>query len=459
MAENELNKSEELKYAQYKELSDSPKEALSGSLDSLTAFGGFDFLEAVVDNVQNMNPERKARKNIFLGESSKKKERENLKDTLGVWIGILSDADSITEMVESCEKQSEAANKTLKKNVKKALEESSDLEKSYRSLNLFFSNTEMDKLKNLSIMNADMEFLQDMDDTRKFLSTAQEELVSCYDRLDLRDNYGLMVIPGYLGSNMAIEKWSKMAFANKVMLITDYRHLENPDDVIEMFEEENMTSGDIHKANAIMTCNYLVGREKEEQFGEEEELFVPPSGAYAGKIYSTLMSQVTAGKKHGGINDVAGVKFPLKRGEIANMEKIGLVPMVNEYGKVMAFSAKTLFNGDNLGLQTYSVVRVFDYVTKVLMDFLNRRAFENFTSKTRKDLQRQIIQFLDSITGPDKLIEKFKILKLDKDPNQPDKIFVDIHMTPYFPAKNFIIKMDGEKGDDGTEWNSEYEQE
>ncbi len=423
------------------------------------AFGGFDFLEAVIDNVQNMNPERKARKNIFLSESSKKKERESLKDTLNVWIGILTEADSIPEMIEACEKQSEAANKTLKQNVKKAINESAELEKSYRSLNLFFNNTELDKIKNLTIMNADMEFLQDMDDTRKFIATVQEELVSCYDRLDLRDNYGLLVIPGYLGSTMAIEKWSKIAFNNKAMLITDYRHLENPDDVIEMFEEENLTSGDIHKANAIMTCNYIVGREKEEKFGEDEELFVPPSGAYAGKIYSTLMSQVTAGKKHGGLNDVAGVKFPLKRGEIANLEKIGLVPMVNEYGKVMAFSAKTLFNGDNLGLQTYSVVRVFDYVTKVLMDFLNRRAFENFTSKTRKDLQGQIIRFLDSITGPDKLIEKFKILRLDKDPKQPDKIFVDIHMTPYFPAKNFIIKMDGEKGDDGTDWNSEYEQE
>ena len=31
------------------------------------------------------------------------------------------------------------------------------------------------------------------------------------------------------------------------------------------------------------------------------------------------------------------------------IERMGLVPMVNEYSKVMAFSAKTLFNGDNLG--------------------------------------------------------------------------------------------------------------
>ena len=51
----------------------------------------------------------------------------------------------------------------------------------------------------------------------------------------------------------------------------------------------------------------------------------------------------------------------------------------------------------------------FDYVTKVLMDFLNRRVFENFNAKTRKELMSQIVKFLDNITGPDKLIEDFSI--------------------------------------------------
>ena len=64
------------------------------------------------------------------------------------------------------------------------------------------------------------------------------------------------------------------------------------------------------------------------------------------------------------MNEVDAVKFDLKKSEISQLEKMGLVPMVNEYGKIMAFSAKTLFDGDNIGLQTYSVVQVFDHVTK-----------------------------------------------------------------------------------------------
>ena len=138
---------------------------------------------------------------------------------------------------------------------------------------------------------------------------------------------------------------------------------------------------------------------------------------------------------------------------------MGLVPMVNEYSKVMAFSAKTLFNGDNLGLQTYSVVRVFDWVTKVLMDFLNRRAFENWNSKAERDLRGQISKFLDSIQGPGRLIEKFKILRFERDPKQKDRIFLDIHLTPYFPAKSFVIKLEGTKGDDENDWNSDYAQD
>jgi len=434
-----------------------PEELLQTSIDKLTVVGGFDLLEAAMEGVQNLNPERKARKKIFLSESAKKKEREDLKKILELWAAVIQSSENVSEMVDQCEKSAQIAEKTLKTNLTKAVNETRDLEKSYRSVALFYKNTGSDKLKNLSIMNAAPDQVKDLDDTR-FIDAVSQELLANFDRLDLRNNYSLLVVPGYLGSNMVVEKWAKLAYDNKVMLITDFEHLDNPDDAMEMFESANLTGGDIYRSNVMMTCNWLVGRKKFTEIGEEEELFIPPSSALAGTIYNTLMSQVAAGKKHGGLSEVEGVEFDLKKSEIANLEKLGLIPMVNEYGKVMAFSAKTLFNGDNLGLQTYSVVRVFDYVTKVLMDFLNRRAFENFNIKTKKDIQSQIIRFLDSITGPGKLIESFTIKRFEQDPVQKDRIYLDINMKPYFPAKNFMIKMDGQKGDDGNDWDSKYEQ-
>jgi hypothetical protein len=431
--------------------------SLDKSLEKLARYGGFDLLETSIENVQNINPDRKARRKIFLTEKGKEKERETLKKTLELWASVISKSDSLTDMVAHCDDQRKAAEDLLSKNLSKAIDATRELEANYRTVAMFYKNTETDKVKNITIVNANLEQLKDLDNTR-FIDTIHAELSDNYDRLDLKNNYGLMVIPGYLGSNKVVEKWAKIAHENKVMLVTDFEHLDEPDDVMEMFDQAYLTGGEIYRSNVLMTCNWLVGRGRFEEINEADDLFIPPSGALAGKVYKTLMSQVTAGKKFGGINEVDGVKFDLKKSEIANLENLGLIPMVNEYGKVMAFSGKTLFNGDNLGLQTYSVVRVFDYVTKVLMDFLNRRAFENFTAVTRKEIMGQIVRFLDAITGPGKLIENFEIRRFGQDSVQKDRIHLDIHMKPYFPAKNFLIKMDGHKGDDGNEWDTEYEQ-
>jgi hypothetical protein len=437
-----------------------PVEQLESSVQGLAKFGGFDLLESAIDAVQNINPERKARKKIFLEENSKKEERTALKKTLKLWLDVLQSADDPADMIQTCNERSENAGLVLKKNLKAAVKETEQLERSYRAVALFFKNTESLKVKNVSVMNADPDQVRDLDNTR-FIDAIHNELVDNYDRLDLRNNYSILILPGYLGSNKVVEKWAKIAYENKVMLVTDFEDLDTPDDVMELFEAANLTGGDPYRSNVIMACNWLVGRGRFAEIGEEDDLLVPPSAALAGKIYTTLMSQVTAGKKFGGINEVDGVRFDLKKSEIASLEKLGLIPMVKEYGKVMAFSAKTLFNGDNLGLQTYSVVRVFDYVTKVMMDFLNRRAFENFNASTRKELNGQIVKFLDGITGPNKLIENFTIKRFEQDPVQKDRIYLDIHLKPYFPAKTFMIKLEGQKGDeaDKADWSSKYEQD
>lgn len=432
----------------------------SSAEDKLKGFGGFTFVESIIDGMSNLSPSRKARRNIFLTDEQWARERSLLANRLKVWIDLLKSGGDAVGMRDKAKEQALQVEETLNVNLLSALERTRELEASYRSLALFYRNTEVDKVKNISIMNADPEQLRDLDNTL-FIDRVRDELKHNFDRLDLRRNYSLLVVPGYLGSNAVLDKWSKIAHENKAMLITDFRNLESPDDVVDMFYNADHTGGEAYKSNTIMTCNWLLGRPKVDSVGEEEHLYVAPSGALAGKIYTTLMSQVVAGKKFGGLNDVESVRFDLKKSEISELERMGLVPMVNEYSRVMAFSAKTLFNGDNIGLQTYSVVRVFDHITKVLFDFLNRRAFENWTTRTEADLRSQIVKFLDAVQGPNKLIEKFKVLKIEQDKSQKDRVLLDIHLTPYFPAKSFVIQLAGHKGDNPEEtvWESEYKQE
>ncbi|AZJ32573.1 MULTISPECIES: DUF5458 family protein [Tenacibaculum] len=438
----------------------SPSQEVANAIDGIKEYGGFSFIENIVDGYSNLNPKRKARKSLFLNDEQWKGERKNLKNRLSVWLEILKSSDSIESMCDTAKEKSTSIESVLNYNLKKTLEKTKELETSYRSVALFYKNTEKDKVKNITILNADLSQLKDLENPL-FIDYVSNEFKQNFDRLDLKDNYSILVVPGYLGSNVVLDKWSKIAHDNKAVLLTDFQDLETPDDIVDMFSNANHSGGEIHKSNTLMTCNWLLGRKKEDAVGEEDNLYVPPSSALAGKIYHTLMSQVVAGKKFGGINEVESVRFDLKKSEISEIEKMGLVPMVNEYSKVMAFSAKTLFNGDNLGLQTYSVVRVFDHITKVLFDFLNRRAFENWSSRTEADLRRQIVKFLDDIQGPTKLIERFKVIKIEQDQNQKDRVLLDIHITPYFPAKSFVIQLDGHKGDgpEDAVWHSEYVQQ
>ena len=417
----------------------------------------FDFLETVIEGIDNMNPLREAKRTIFR-EPGRKQQRLELRRSMRRWIHLLTETNSVAEMAVRAMEQSNVAEALWKGNLKKVLEAIRDLEQSYRAVQLFFKNAEASKLKNVVFVNAPMHKLTDLEDPL-FIEDIARELKNNYDRLDLRHNYSLMVIPGYLKSNVVLNKWAKMAYENKVMLITDFVNAETPDDVLDLFSSAELTSADPQKANVIMTCNYIVGRGKNVELGEQDDIYIPGSAALSGKMYCTKLSQPVAGKTYGMLEEVQSVRFDQQKADISLLEDAGLVPIVGEWGRVMPFSAKTLFTGDNLGMKTYSVVRVFDFIAKVLSDFLNRRAFELWNSRMEKNLRSQIVKFLDGIQGPDKLIEKFQIIRFERDEAQKDRIYVDIHITPFFPAKSFLVKLDGYKGDDGEEWKAEFRQQ
>lgn len=435
----------------------SPQLSLKDNLGKLVRFGGFSFLESSIEGIQNINPERRARKDIYLKDEEKKEERKALLKTLDLWIEMLEQNESADEMLAQCNKNVETVTTLLKENQLEAVDTVRKLECAYREAKLFFDNAETDKINNISFLNASMEQLQDLDNPI-FINSVSKELEQYYDKLDLRENYSMLIIPGFLGTNKVIDAWAKIAYRNKVQLFTDFADLDTPDDVIEMFYESDLASADAYKSNICMSCNWPVGRARYAELGEENDVHISPSSVLAGKVYQSLMSQVTAGKKYGSLNGVEAVSFQLKKSEISKMEKLGLIPLVNEYKKVMAFSGKTLFNGNNLGLQTYSVVRVFDHIAKVQADYLNRKAFENWSSKAEKEARKEIVGYFDSIKGPSRLIEKYKILRFERDPKNKSRIYLDIHITPYFPGKEFLIKLTGTKGEESNEWEAEYEQ-
>lgn len=234
-----------------KVVSQQAQKSSASAIDKLKEFGGFAFLENIIDGYSNLNPARKARRNIFLTDEQWENERKALVNRLSVWLKLLRENDTAEQMRDKAKETAENAENLLNHNLKNALARTRELESAYRTIAFFYKNTESDKVKNITIVNATMEQLQDLDNTI-FADHISNELKQNFDRLDLRRNYSLLVVPGYIGSNAILDKWSKIAYENKVFLVTDFQDLETPDDVVDIFFNANHTGGDVFKSNTII---------------------------------------------------------------------------------------------------------------------------------------------------------------------------------------------------------------
>ena len=456
MAAEELKKEEQGQALELRdrEKIENPAGLLQDSLGGLDKFGGFQMLKGLIKGVENMDPRRKAVKNIFLQDAAYADNRKKLKNELELWVSILSEgATDPMEVIEKCKAKCAKAENNLKNNLFTIHDEVHKLEVTYRALDSFFANAGQGKIDCLTLMNVNKEELEyhDSDDTLAI----RDELEKYYDRLSLKNNYSLLIVPGYLGDANTIRMWADTAYRNKVIMLTDFKDSLNFEMLKDELDDANMQSQDAKMANVVMTANYILGRKKSELAGEDDDLYVPASAALAGRMTNTeetVIAQGAAGKKYGTLSNVKGARMDLRKSEIAALIDQGVIPMVEEDGRTMAFSNRSLYNGATLGLQEYPIVRTFDWIGKVFQNFFNDEAFINWNSSVKAELQQAVHDFLSDYKGPGKLIENYNLKGINQDPKTKD-IKIEVELKPFFAAKNFFIELTGHNGQAGVEWD------
>lgn len=428
-------------------------ESLQAGVKGLDKFGGFQLLKGLVKGLENMDPRRRAVKNIFLSDSTYEEARKSLKNELQMWVEILERGESDTmQIIDMCTKECEQASRNLSDNLFNIHEEIRALEVAYRSLDSFFANAGQSKVDCLSLMNVDKAELagHDSEDT----VTVRDELEKYYDKLSLKRNYSLLVMPGYMGDSDTVRMWAQTAYRNKVLLVTDFKDSLNFGMLKDELDDAELQGQDVQLANVVMTCNYILGRKKSELANEDDDTYIPASAALAGRMTNTedvVIAQGIAGKKYGTLSNVKGARMELRKSEIASIIDQGVVPIVEEDGRVMAFSNRSLYNGATLGLQEYPIVRVFDWMGKVFQNFFNDEAFVNWNSQVKAELQQALHDFLSDYKGPGRLIENYSLKGINQDPKTKD-ISVQVELKPFFAAKNFLIELTGHNGTAGVDW-------
>ena len=427
------------------------KEGKKDVSQLLKAFGGFNAIRGFMPDADNMNPARKAAKQVFLTDKRFKDKREGLKRDIKRWLELLDDAsiESATGFADACKQDEEKYTNVLKQGITDALYATQNLERSYRQLDSFFKTCGSDKVKNLRIINVLKEDIADADSG--FAGEVENILRNGFDRLSLKDAYSLVCVPGAVFTDKVdLLQWAKMAFKYKVMLITDHADEYSFDDL--QANTEGYRDSDQELMNVVMTANWIVGREAEKLSSDEEDakaFYIAPAAALCGKLYDETanMAQGAGGKKYGTLDGVKGVKSDLLKSEIAALMDNQVIPMVYSEGRVMAFNNTTLYNGDLDAMKEYPIVRVFDWVKKVLMNFVHEVALENWDPyNSPKNLKSKIQEFLNMYKGYGNLFQNYEIGEPRQDP-VTKQITCDITLTPFYAAKNFIIKVAADKKD------------
>lgn len=445
MADTQMQKA-----AEVQQQNETAQAAAKDISQLLSSFGGFQAVKGFIPEAENMNPAHKAAKNVFLTDKRFKDKRDALAVELKGWLELLDKGyNTPTEYVDACTQEKEKYSKVLAQGVSDALFETRKLELAYRNLDSFFKTANTDKVKNLRIINVFKDDIADADSG--FAGEVEGILRNGFDRLSLKDSYSLLVVPGNVFQDKpTLLQWAKIAFKYKVMLITDHANEYSFDDMFS--NTEGYKDSDAALMNVVMTANWLVGREAEQLSEDEKEagaFYICPSGALAGKLYDETanMAQGAGGKKYGTLDGVKGVKLDLLKSEIAALMDNQVIPMVFSEGRVMAFNNATLYNGDLTAMKEYPIVRVFDWVKKVLMNYVHEVALENWDPyNSPKNLKAKIQAFLNDYKGYGNLFQSYEIKEPVQDP-VTKRITCDVSLTPFYSAKNFIIKVAADKAD------------
>ena len=106
------------------------KEGKKDVSQLLKSFGGFNAVRGFMPDADNMNPARKAAKDVFLKDKRFKDKRDGLKKEISRWLELLSDdsIESATGYADACKQAEDKYTSVLKQGITDALYATQNLE-------------------------------------------------------------------------------------------------------------------------------------------------------------------------------------------------------------------------------------------------------------------------------------------------------------------------------------------
>ena len=372
--------------------------------------------------------------------------RSRIKYELSLWVKTLESGSSDPkEFVSIYEEEYRRAKKNLAENLCLIHNEVHKLEATYRGLDAFFVNAGQGKVDCITLMNVNKDELGDHDS--EGTKAVRDELDRYNNGLTLRHRYSILVIPGYLGDVKTLRMWARTAYMNRIIMLTDFKDCTTFEALMEELRIAHLQASDPYLGHVVMTVNYILGRERSEQVGVDECLYIPASSALAGclaNMQKATIVQAAEGVTHGILDGFGTTRINLRYSEIDTLRDRGVIPIADEDGRVIAWDCHTLYDGSHKGLMEYSTVRVSNWIGSGLEHFCNEHAMGILTPGIRGEIMRDMHDFLRDCVESYGIIDKYMELQIEQAPQDKTwTIRVNITLNTHFTTQDFGLTLIG----------------
>ena len=263
--------------------------------------------------------------------------------------------------------------KAVKENIKKILTAVKTIEESYRTLDLYFLNRKNINPGSITILNAALEQLNDLDNTT-FFDSVNEELKNSYSKFDMSNCYSFLLIPGFLWTSAVLEKYKKLTDSYKIQLFTDLYNGKTFDHLITYFEMDNFQPN----PQLVLGANYLRCRNKYD-FLDESEGDMPMIGC-SGLLLAANSEIENMGNIALLVTDdyfACGPNISYSLQELKQIQKLCLNPLLYQENKIISPGNLLAFcDLDFKLLSSANHIRILNFIAKSAMNKLNEVVFK-----------------------------------------------------------------------------------
>lgn len=386
---------------------------------------------------------------------------------LEVLKSMLEGTDDFNELRSRVKSQKEKVGETFRENMSNVFAQQRQLEKTYREIDTFFYESQLnpgEKVDYVSFVNAHPDKHFDK------ITDADEGLAAQLpnrENFDMKNLSGLIVMPDWPGSEAKLVKYGEMAQHFAAHLFTGFPDVDLKE-AIEMFdvggEFAELKSTDRVKQHISITANPLRIRRANQFEKDKGDFYISPTSILSGKIYK---GDIKEGIHIAQANKPHEVKLPTPDGSPLDMKwnirgaqqmkfNKALIPLAY-YEGIVFWGVDTLYQatgqGDE-GMDQYTVKRCDEYISKVVLHFLNGQTFVPNEVTSRDRINAAISKFLMANTGgPSKMLEFGKVESVNtvKNPdgtlnNQAIDIKVNVKYKNAVRQLNLYLVSDDQQG-------------